>query len=183
MGRHAEELWDRLDVTVLHHGRTKIVEYGVRLPSGEIGRFEVDESIPFAVAALIRDGSRVVLSRQYRFPVDQWIHDLPGGAGEVGETAREAVEREVREEVGLALTELVELQSFYPNPGRSAWPVHLFFGVAAGASPGELHDPWERVTTERLEIAEVRRMIAAGEIVDPALLIAWQRASLEKLLD
>ena len=53
-----------------------------------------------AVGAIIRDGERMALIRRAKEPSkDLWT--FPGGAIELGETAREAAQREALEETGL----------------------------------------------------------------------------------
>lgn len=177
-----EAHWDRLEATRAYAGRVKLTDYLVRLPSGELGHYEVDESIPFAVAVLIEQDDEILLTRQYRFPLNAWIFDLPGGAGEEGELPEIAARREVQEELGLSIDSMVALQHFFPNPGRSAWPVYLFLAKVAEEGLAALDDPWERVAGRRVKKSHVREMIAAGELVDPSLLIAWQSATAKGLL-
>lgn len=55
-----------------------------------------------SVAAVILKGAEVLLIRR-AFPPRQGIWTFPGGAVEVGETAREACAREVLEETGLTV--------------------------------------------------------------------------------
>jgi 8-oxo-dGTP diphosphatase len=55
------------------------------------------------VGAVIWDGSRVLLERRGRPPA-QGAWSLPGGLIEIGETAEEAVRREVKEECGIDVT-------------------------------------------------------------------------------
>lgn len=57
------------------------------------------------VGAVVWRGPRVLLIRRGKPPrAGQW--SLPGGAQQLGETLREAISREVREETGLALADL-----------------------------------------------------------------------------
>ncbi|GIT78936.1 NUDIX hydrolase [Leifsonia sp. LS1] len=177
-----EQKWTRLSAQTVYAGRTTIREHTVALPDGTPGRYEVDESVPFGAAVLIRDGDDILLSHQYRFPLDRWILDLPGGAGDVGEHPAEAARREAVEELGIVAGDLTHLQVFYPNPGRSAWPVHLFFAEAAATLAPKLDDPFEQVRCRRIPIADLAALVAGGEIVDPSLLIAWHTAVARGLL-
>lgn len=52
------------------------------------------------VGAVVWDGRRVLLERRAK-PPSQGVWSLPGGLIEVGETAEEALQREVREECGI----------------------------------------------------------------------------------
>ena len=56
-----------------------------------------------AVYAVTEDGGRLVLVRQYRYPVDEYLYELPAGLIEPGETAEEAACREMLEETGWKL--------------------------------------------------------------------------------
>ena len=55
-------------------------------------------------AAIIRDGKVVIIRRGAGMA--SGIYSLPGGVVEVGETVREAIIREVREEVGMTIEPL-----------------------------------------------------------------------------
>jgi ADP-ribose pyrophosphatase YjhB (NUDIX family) len=54
------------------------------------------------VGALIFDGSRILLAERGKEPLKGYW-SLPGGALETGETLREGIRREVREETGLSV--------------------------------------------------------------------------------
>ena len=114
-----EQGWKLLDRTVVHRGRVILSQHSIELPNGERSLFEVDESIPFGVAVLLADSSGMLhISRQYRYPINRWIYDLPGGGGNVGEEPRAAARRECLEEIGMIPIELEHLHTFYLNPGR-----------------------------------------------------------------
>ncbi len=57
-----------------------------------------------AVYAVTEDGEKLVLERQYRYPVNDYLYELPAGLIEPGETAEEAACREMSEETGWKFT-------------------------------------------------------------------------------
>jgi 8-oxo-dGTP diphosphatase len=54
------------------------------------------------VGAIMFDGDRILMAQRGKEPLKGWW-SLPGGALETGESLREAVQREVREETGLEI--------------------------------------------------------------------------------
>lgn len=178
-----EPHWRRTGRRSLYEGRVVVSEHSVELPSGEKTTFEVDESIPFAVAVLIAPSQdTVILARQYRYAIDSWIYDLPGGAGNPGEDPEDAARRECREETGLIPHILEHLHTIYPNPGRSAWALHLYFANTLDFGEANTSDPSEQVVPFKTSLGNLDRLIQAGEIVDPGLLVARLFAGLQGLL-
>lgn len=95
-----------------------------------------------AAAVLIKTPEdQIILTHQFRFPLDKWIYDLPGGGVGVHEDIEAAAIRECREEVGIAPKKLIKLSMFYPNPGRADWPAHLFYCEDFESSKLEIDDP------------------------------------------
>ncbi|QIS38069.1 NUDIX hydrolase [Clavibacter capsici] len=178
-----ERLWATSGRRDLHRGRVVLVEHDVLLPDGSASRYEVDESVPFAVATLVIDGDHVLLSRQYRHPLGRWILDLPGGAGDAAEEPAEAARRELEEELGLVAPELRHLRTYAVNPGRASWSVHVFACTSpTTAGTADRSDPSEQVRLVRMPVAELDGLIAAGGIEDPTLLIARAAAAEQGLL-
>ncbi|GAB3534887.1 hypothetical protein GCM10027403_11670 [Arthrobacter tecti] len=133
-----------------------LVDHEVLLPDGSRSHFEVDESIPFSVGTLVVDGEDLLLARQYRYPLNRWIYDLPGGGGHVGELPIDAARRELEEELGVVSDDLRHLHTFFMNPGRASWPTHLFISTHA-LQPGrrDTSDPTEQVRLARLPLAKL----------------------------
>lgn len=79
-----------------------------------------------AIFALYED--KVVLIKQYRYPIGDYIYELPAGLIDKGETPVEAAVREMKEETGL---------DFYPdkeNMGFSVTPFYMCQGITDESS-------------------------------------------------
>ena len=92
--------------------------------------FEFYKSPAPGVAALVfNDGGEMLVLRRAKEPAaGSW--DLPGGFVEIGETAEEAVVREVKEETGLDVAVekyLFSLPNQYIYSGMEVAPLDLFF--------------------------------------------------------
>jgi len=117
----------------LSAGYIQLDEDVVRLPDGRELTYEVVRARGYACTCPLTPDGRVALVRQYRYPLDEVIFELPAGAIEQGESPLEAAQRETAEEAGLASDDWIELGSFWTMPGRGDERGHLF--LARGATP------------------------------------------------
>lgn len=178
-----ETKWETVDRRQIHQGRVVLFEHTVTLPDGSQTHYEVDDSVPFAAAVLVVNGDHVLVTRQYRYPIDRWIFDLPAGGAEDGEEPIDTARRELEEEAGIVPTSLMSLHTFFLNPGRASWPVHLFFSSEATIKgTAARDDPAEQVSAVWLRVEELDSMITKGEIVDPTLIIARTMAASRGLM-
>jgi 8-oxo-dGTP pyrophosphatase MutT (NUDIX family) len=169
--------WRRFGQKTVYKGRSQVVVHDAELPNGEHTTYEVEHSDGKAVAVLIKTpDNKIVLTHQFRFPLDRWIYDLPGGGSPVGEDIEEAAIRECREEVSIRPKSLVKLATFYTNPGRADWPMHLFYCEDFETSELKLDNPSEIVEKVLMPIEELDQLIRDQQIVDPSLLITWHTA-------
>ncbi len=170
--------WKRLGERTAYKGRVHIVEHDIELPNGELSKYEVDHGASFAACVVIKtkDG-KIILTHQYRFPLDKWIYDLPGGGKKGNETPEETADRECREEVGIEPVALIKLATFYPNPARTDWPIHVFYcddyTEVAKIDSGDTSEQVERIM---MTAEELQGYMDSLEIVDPSLLIGWNIA-------
>jgi len=84
------------------------------------------------------DDDHVVLIKQYRAPIERWIHEIPAGKVESGEDTIDAVKRELIEETGYMPREIIYLKSIYTAPGYSDEIIHIFIAkdlVYVGSKP------------------------------------------------
>jgi 8-oxo-dGTP pyrophosphatase MutT (NUDIX family) len=149
------------------HLRTADVE----LPDGRRLDHRLIETGPGAGAVLVSDG-RVLLLRRHRFITDTWGWEIPIGGVEPGETPEAAARREAEEETGWrplgSMTPLVRTQ---PSPGLMATEHHVF-EAARAQYVGEPKDAFESERVEWVPLADVRPLIAEGEISSGTTLVA-----------
>ena len=177
MTKEVYQTWKRYGHETAYKGRSHIVIHEAELPNGERTTYEVEHGEGKAVAVLIKTtDNNIVLTHQFRFPLNRWIYDLPGGGSPTDEPLEEAAIRECREEVGIRPKKLIKLASFCPNPGRVDWYANVFFCDDFEESELKIDDPSEIVEKVLMPIAEFEELVKKQEIIDPSLLIAWHTA-------
>jgi len=154
------------DKTSLHRGRVfELTLERVMLPNGQTTNLEIIRH-PGAsgIVALPGDGS-VLLVRQYRHAVGDYLWEIPAGTLEPGETPLECANRELLEEGGYRAGSWKELGVIHPVPAYSDERIHLF--LAEDLSPGDQDlDPDEVLEVHRVPWKEISGMIRKGAIRD-----------------
>jgi ADP-ribose pyrophosphatase len=147
----------------LYSGRVVMLDVDrVRLPDGRESVREVVRHAGAVVVLPLFDDGRIVLVRQFRYPIEGVLLELPAGTLEPGEEPRACAERELVEETGWRAGRLRELGSFYSTPGFTNEVLHSF--IATGMRPSD-----GGVAPEADEFIEVV-VVSAEE----ALSMAWR---------
>jgi ADP-ribose pyrophosphatase len=153
---------------IVYKGRVFSVEVSeITLPNERTVTAEVVRHPRSVVMIPMPSPGSVILVRQYRFPVNQWLWELPAGSVDEGEEPEAAVRRECHEEIGLVPSALMRLGSFYPTPGYCDEEM-VFFKVSSLETPDT---PAERDEDEDIEVktftlVEARDMARRGDIRD-----------------
>jgi 8-oxo-dGTP pyrophosphatase MutT (NUDIX family) len=166
------------DVTVLTPMRSKPVRWTVCHRKSAV-----------VVAPITADG-RLVLVRQERIPIRAALWELPAGQiddFEEPEAIRATGERELREEAGYQLAPggvIVPLGFFFTSPGFTDEHAHLVLARPVEPHPeGADHDEAESITAcKAFTAAEIRSMIATGEIRDANTLCTFARLTAMDLI-
>lgn len=125
-----------------------------------------------SVAALpVHEDGRVVLVRQYRYPVDQDVWELPAGRLDRGESPAEGARRELEEEVGLRAALLEPISVFYTTPGFCDETMYLFRATALSPVPARPEQD-ERIEAGTFTLAEARDMVRRGAVREGKTLVA-----------
>ena len=125
-----------------------------------------------SVAVLaIQDDGRIVLVRQYRYPVDAALWELPAGRVDAGESPEQAAQRELQEEIGMKAGSLSRLAFFFTTPGFCDESMHVF--RATGLIPSQaMGDEDERIEVQAFTLPELDAMIDRGEVQEGKTLVA-----------
>ena len=146
----------------------KIVKLHVDVIRQESGDSAFREVVlhPGGVAAVpVLDDGRIVIIRQFRYPLRKYIWEIPAGKLDSGQTPRDTIARELEEEIGYSARKLTEICSFYSSPGFCDEIIHLF--VARGLVPCDRRlETGEYITPEARTLDECLRMVASGEMMD-----------------
>ena len=139
----------------------------VRMPNERDVTVDVIRHARSVVLLPIPEPGHVILVRQYRYPVNRWLWELPAGSVDEGEEPDAAARRECHEEIGQVPDTIVRLAALYPTPGYCDEEM-IFYRLSGLSVPPEaaVVDEDEDIEPRTFRIADAREMIRRGEIVD-----------------
>jgi ADP-ribose pyrophosphatase len=142
-----------------------------RLPGGYVADLEVirHPGAVLIVPFLSRD--RIVLIRQYRPVIDEYIWELPAGTRKRGETALACAKRELVEEIGYSAKDWKRIGAIYPAPGYTTEKIQLFTARQL-TGVGACRDRDEIIRPRTFSKREIARLLAKGSLVDAKTICA-----------
>ena len=128
---------------------------------------------------------KIVLLRQYRYPLNDYIYELPAGLVEEEETPAQAAVREMKEETGLTLTVYEGGQAYYRRPfflaqGFSDESGCMIFGTASGCIGTDGQEDSEDIEVILADKEEVRRILSQERVTVRAAYLLMQFLQMEK---
>lgn len=151
---------------MLHRG--KIVNLRVdtvELPNGKMGTREVVEHAGAVAVVPVTEHGEVIMVRQYRYPVEEILWEIPAGKLDQGEDPEHCVRRELLEETGVVAANIYKIFSIYSSPGFSNEILHIY-GAENLTYQKQKLDEDEFVEVERVSIDKALQMISEGKIKD-----------------
>lgn len=120
---------------------------------------------PGGVSCLAIMDDKIYFEKQFRYPFHKEIFELPAGKLEKGEDPKEAMKRELIEEIGFKSEDLREVGYIYPSVGCSNEVIHLYYSPKNTLT--ETHpDQDECIEIVKLTKEEAYLMLDRGEIHD-----------------
>ena len=143
----------------------------VSLPDGQHAVREYLEH-PGAVAILaVLDDGRVLLERQYRYPIAQAVIEIPAGKLNTGEDPLLCAQRELQEETGYTAKHWSKIRRIHPVISYSTEFIDIY--LAEGLSPGPARlDEEEFLDVFASPLEELLNWVETGKITDVKTIIS-----------
>jgi len=107
---------------------------------------------------------QVILVQQWRHGTRSVHLETPGGLMDERETPEECARRELREETGFEAGEIIRLGTVHPNPAIQSNLQHYIFAKDCRKVADLTLDHAEDIAVKLVPLADIPRMIQAGEI-------------------
>lgn len=166
----------------------KIREDIIRYPNGLKGMFGVVERNEFAVIFPLGENKHgektVTLIRQYRYPVGEFLWELPMGMWELrpDATPEMVAAGELEEETGLKAAHMQHGGSFYQGPGYSNQKGHVFLATGLTQHETKREATEQNMTCHTVLLSHFETMIQKGEIVCMTTIAAFCLLRSKKLI-
>ena len=160
------------DGRILHLYRDDIL-----LPNGEPADRELIRHVGAVCVIPVTDDGMAVMERQYRYPIDEVVLEIPAGKlDSKSEDHAAAARRELEEETGYTARELIPLGKFYPACAYSDETIWMY--LAKGLEKGETHrDVDEFLEVELIPLKDLVTQVLAGQIPDVKTQLAILKAA------
>ena len=156
----------QIDSTQVFKGRFLDVRFDhVLLPDGTTSTREYIVHSGAVMIIPILDDGRLVVERQWRYPLGRAMIEFPAGKLEPGEDTLECAVRELAEETGYRATEWAHAGFLNNAIAYSSEAIHIWF--ARGLHAGERHlDEGEFLEVNSASADELDALAARGAITD-----------------
>jgi ADP-ribose pyrophosphatase len=153
----------------LYNGKVfNLVVDQIQYPSGSRAIREVAEHPGGAVALAMFPDERIILVKQFRYPMRKFLYELPAGKLDAGEDPAVCAARELTEETGYTAKSWKKLTAIYTSPGFCTEQLHIFLAteLARSEKGQKLEEGEQSLTVEIVPFSKAIQMIERQEIVD-----------------
>lgn len=171
-----------LDTQLVYDGKIlKIYKDNVEVSDGHKSFREVVKHSGGVVVVALKDAETILLVKQFRYPIQETILELPAGKLEQGENPFEAAKRELEEETGYCANNWSSLGFIYTSPGYSNEKLYLY--LAQDLNFTQCHpDEGEIIESFEYKIKDVLKMISNNEINDSKTLCGINKCIIEGVI-
>jgi ADP-ribose pyrophosphatase len=168
------------NITHLYNGKIfNVALEKVTLPNGVIKDREVVRHPGAAAMVPLLDDGNVVLVKQHRHAVNDYLWEIPAGTLEPEEEPLACAGRELIEETGYEANNFDKLTEILPAPGYTDEHIHIFLATGLTLAEQRLEDD-EILTVQPTPFDKAIEMIKTGEIQDAKTIVGLLLTSMRK---
>ena len=152
--------------SILHQGRVfNLVSENYTLDNGVTSDMDFIQHPGAAAMVPMLNKKEVVLIKQYRHAIREFIWEIPAGTLDPQESPINCAKRELVEEIGYSAKDWHRLGMITPLPGCSDECIHIY--LASELKPAKQNlDADEMLNVHKMELSKALQMISTGEIQD-----------------
>lgn len=129
------------------------------------------------ILAYHKDEKKLVAIKQFRIPLNNYVYELPAGLIDNDDDIIPTVKRELKEETGLDLEEVIESKignKLYLSPGMTDESVSLVYCTCSGEISNENLEEDEEIETILLSKEDAIKILNSNERCDIKFFMALQ---------
>lgn len=141
------------------------------------------EKIDAVAMVGIVDDEKVVLIKQYRYAIGDYLYEFPAGLVDSGENIYEAAIREMKEETGLDFIPMrtgFSNRAFYSSAGMTDESCSIICGEALGSVNTDKNESTEEIEIVLADKDEVKRILREERVCMKTALMLMKIAYEEK---
>lgn len=153
---------------VLDEKRMTVREDSIRLHGTDTITYVYHQAAPAVLIVPVSPSGDMLLTRQYRYPVDQWLLEIPaGGTSDFPQMSLEDIARlELRQELGAEAGHLEHIASFFSNVSSSTQQSHVYLATDVRITGQPEREKTEEMQTQSIPLREVVDRVKAGDMQD-----------------
>lgn len=160
----------------LRNDETKIYESVVRKQT-EINSKTMGHHVTNAVVMIVlnKEHTKMLINKEFRLSVNDWVYNLPAGLIDNGESVEEALRRELKEETGLDVVRIIRtLPASFCSIGESNTTTILSYIEATGTLHND-GNPAEEIEPLWIDKGRAREILKSDRITSrtQVLLDMW----------
>ncbi|WP_160670442.1 NUDIX hydrolase [Clostridium sp. C8-1-8] len=121
------------------------------------------------IVAVHEESKKLVLVKQFRVPLNDYVYELPAGLIDGDEDIKLAVSRELKEETGLKVVEIVnkeDIKALYVSVGMTDESVALVYCYCSGEISGDYLEDDEDIEVCMVNQLEAKELINSNPKMD-----------------